>query len=384
MGATKAAVAGVGYSALSRSTTVSTLSLALNACRAALEDAGMNGAEVDGIASFSLLNDSVPTQAVATGLALPKLTFALDLALGGQAPCFLVGQAAQAVTSGAASSVLVFRALKGRSGGRVGRMPLPGLGTSYRYPIGYNAYPMYVGMWGQRFLHETGQGELDLAAVVMEQRSYSALNARAIRPNLLSLDEYLADPYVVEPYRRVDCTAEVDGACAVLVTSVERARDLRHPPAVIASSGYALGARGGLDMGDHLLWEDYSRNYTNILADDLFGNAGVERSDVDVAEIYDCFSTTVLVGLEGLGLVARGASGAFVRAGETRLGGSLPTNTHGGLLSEGYLHGMNTVGEAAAQIHGNGGPRQVSRAEVAVATSGALMDGSALVLTADR
>ncbi len=378
------AVAGVGFTAFERQSSQSILSLALEACEAAIDDAGLARTDVDGIVSYSLLNDSVPVQAVATGLGVPMLTYGVDLSLGGQAPCFLVGEAARAVEAGAASAVLVFRALKGRSGGRVGRMPFPGLGTPYRYPIGYSAYPMYVGMWGNRFLHETGQGAEDMAAVVIEQRNYARLNDRAVRRQPMTVDEYMESAFVVEPYRRPDCTIEVDGACAVLVTTLGRARDLRHRPAVVAGSRYLLGRRSGLDMGDHLLWDDYTRNYTSHLADGLFGDAGVTRRDVDVAEIYDCFSTTVLMGLEGLGFVGRGESGQFIRSGETRLDGSLPTNTHGGLLAEGYLHGMNSVAEAVMQVQGRAGERQVAGADVAVATSGALMDGSALVLVGDR
>jgi acetyl-CoA acetyltransferase len=132
------------------------------------------------------------------------------------------------------------------------------------------------------------------------------------------------------------------------------------------------------------LWDDYTRNYTSWLRDDLFGRAGVGPGDVEVAEIYDCFTSTVLMGLEGLGLCERGESGAFVRSGACGPGGRLPTNTGGGLLAEGYLHGMNTVAEAVLQVQGRGGDRQVPRHEVAVVTSGALMDGSALILTTDR
>jgi acetyl-CoA acetyltransferase len=263
-------------------------------------------------------------------------------------------------------------------------MQFSGDAGQYRYPIGYSAYMMYIAMWAQRFLYETGQGVLDLGAVAMAQRNYAQTNERAYRRTPLDLDGYLASPLVVEPFRAADCTVEIDGACALVVTSLERARDLRHPPAIVASAGYRAGPRSGLDIGDHLRWEDYTRNYTSWLASDLFGRAGVTPSDVDLAEIYDCFSSTVLMGLEGLGLCGRGESGAFVREGGTALDGKLPTNTHGGLLSEGYLHGMNTVTEAVLQVQGRGGVRQALKHEVCVVTSGALMDGSGMVLTVDR
>lgn len=379
-----AAIAGVGYTDLTAASGRSVLDLAAEAGRRALDDAGLDAAEVDGVASFMVMHDSVPCQALATALAVPELRFVVDADLGGQAPCYLTWLAAMAVETGRARNVLVFRAMNGRSGQRVGTMEFHGMGAQFRYPIGYDAYLMYVAMWAQRFLHETGQGELDLAAVALAQRDHAGANPRAFKRRPLDLDGYLSSPFVVEPFRASDCTVEVDGACAVLVTSVEQARDLRHPPAVIASGAYRAGPRSGLDIGDHLLWDDYTRNYTSHLRDELFGSAGVRADDVQVAEIYDCFSSTVLMGLEGLGLCERGTSGRFVRSGATRLDGVLPTNTHGGLLAEGYLHGMNTVAEAALQVQGRGGDRQAPRHDVGVVTSGAMMDGSALVLTADR
>jgi acetyl-CoA acetyltransferase len=384
VGTRAAAITGVGYTALERRSGRTVLELATDACRAAIADAGVAREEVDGIASFAVMHDSVPTQAVATTLALPQLRYSLDIDLGGQAPCHLVTQAAAAVATGQADHVLVFRALNGRSGDRVGTMEFSGMGGQFRYPLGYDAYLMYVGMFGQRFLHETGQGELDTGAVAVAQRRWAGLNERAFRREPLTIDEYLASPYVAEPYRAPDCTVEVDGACAVLVSALDRARDLRHPPAVVAAGSYRAGPRPGLDIGDHLLWDDYTRNYTSFVRDDLFGRAGVTPTDVDVAEIYDCFTTTVLMGMEGLGLCERGASGELFRSGATGPGGSFPVNTHGGLLAEGYLHGMNTVAEAALQVQGRGGERQVPEHEVAVVTSGALMDGSALILTAAR
>jgi acetyl-CoA acetyltransferase len=380
----RVAVVGVGYTDFVAASPHSVLELAREASSAAVLDAGLTATDVDGIASFMVMHDSVPTQAVATALAVGEVRFSLDVDMGGQAPCHLVAQAAAAISSGQAETVIVYRAMKGRSGPRVGGMEFAGGGGQYRYPIGYSAYMMYVAMWARRFLHETGQDEHDLGAVAMAQREYALRNARAFRRKPLSPDDYAASPMVVDPFRAADCTIEVDGACAVVLTSLERARDLRHPPAVVASGGYRAGPRSGLDIGDHLRWTDYSRNYTSWLADDLFRRAGVSVGDVQFAEIYDCFTSTVLMGMEGLGLCGRGESGAFVRSGATGLDGSLPTNTHGGLLAEGYLHGMNTVNEAVLQIQGRGGDRQVPRHEVCVVTSGAMMDGSGLVLTTDR
>ncbi|RTL69688.1 MAG: acetyl-CoA acetyltransferase [Pseudonocardiaceae bacterium] len=372
------AVAGVGYTPFTRASGRPVLDLACDAALAACADAGLDPALVDGVGTHSAGQDSEPAQAVATALALPGLRWVVDLAMAGQAPCHLVGLAADAVATGRAEAVLVFRALNGRSGAKVGSARFPGRGGPYRYPIGYGAYPMYIATWANRHLHETGQTTDDLGAVAVAHRRYAVLNDRAVVRTPLDLAGHRASPWVAEPFRVADCTREVDGACALLVTTLERARDLRRPPAVVAAAAYRAGPRPGLDLGDHVLTDDYTRNFTDLVRDELFGRAGVTPADVDVAELYDCFSSVVLMSLEGLGLCARGAAGELVRSE------ALPVNTHGGLLGEGYLHGMNTVAEAVLQVQGRGGVRQSARHDVVVATSGALMDGSALVLTRDR
>lgn len=377
------AIAGVGYTPLTKNSGRSVLSLATEAALAAIDDAGLPVKQVDGVGSFMVLNDSVSCGALGTALGLPELRWTMEFQHGGQSPCHVVGLAAMAVACGYAENVVVFRALNGRSGVRVGSGQFAGGAAQYRYPIGYNSYMMYIAMWAQRYLHETGQGTRDLGAVAVAQRRYAERNPRAIVRKPLDMDAYLASPWVAEPFRVADCTSEVDGACAVLVTSLDRARDLRHPPAIVASTAYRAGARVGLDIGDLMLYDDYTRNFTSLLKDELFARAKLGPSDVEFAEIYDCFTSVVLMGLEGLGLCKRGEAGAFVASGQTWLDGKLPTNTSGGLLSEGYLHGMNAVCEAVLQIQGRGGDRQAPRHNVGVVTSGALADGSAMLLTAD-
>jgi acetyl-CoA acetyltransferase len=377
------AIAGVGSTALTKRSGRSVLSLAVEACRAAIDDAGLSLDEVDGIASFRFMEDSVPTQAVATSLGLEPVNYLLDSGLGGQAPCYLVMHAAMAVNSGLARNVVVFRALNGRSGARVGTNRVPGPATDFRYPVGFSAYAQFIAMWARRYLIETGGTVEDLAAVAIAQREWARDNERAVLRAPLTLEDYLASPFVADPFRMPDCTIEVDGAAAVVVTTRDQARDLRHRPVVIEGAAYAAGRGSGLDMGDALLWPDMSRNYTSLLAADLWGSAGLAPSDVDIAEIYDCFTSSVLIGMEGLGLAERGGAPDLIRSGATRPGGSLPVNTNGGLLAEGYLHGMNTVTEAVLQLQGRGGSRTVTGARTCVVTSGALTDGSALVLAAE-
>ena len=295
-------------------------------------------------------------------------------------------QAAQAVAAGDAETVVVYRALNGRSGARVGTMQFAGMGGQYRYPIGYDAYLMYVAMWAQRFLAETGQGAEDLGAVAIGQRRYAERNARAYRREPLDLDEYLAEPFVVEPFRR----SRLHGRGRRRLRrrrhrrssgrGTSRTRRRWSPPGATAP-----GRRPGLDIGDHLLWEDYTRNYTSLAAGRAVrpGRRGSRVTSrwprSTTASPAPC--SWAWKGWVSAGGASRARSSDRARA---RLEGRLPTNTHGGLLAEGYLHGMNTVAEAVLQVQGRGGPRQAPRHEVAVVTSGALMDGSALVLTADR
>jgi acetyl-CoA acetyltransferase len=379
----KTAVAGVGYTELSKDSGVSVLNLATRACQAALDDAGLPAAEVDGIVSFSLFEDSVRVQSVASALGGCELSYAIDLNLGGQAPCYAVALAGMAIASGVAKNVLVYRALNGRSGVRIGSHPFAEPTTQYRYPIGLTAFPQLIAMWARRYLIETGATYEHLGGVAVEQRKYAQLNDRAIRRTPLTMDDYMDSPFVVDPFRSHDCTSEVDGACALLVTSLERARELEQPPVVLQGAAWITPTGSGLDLGDFFSWKDWSRNCHSYLAGRLWESSGMQPQDMDFAEIYDCFTSVVLFGLEGLGLVGRGEAGDFVLSGETSLEGSLPVNTHGGLLNEGYLHGMNTVAEAVLQMQGRGGPRQVKNATRCVVTSAALQDGSALVLAAD-
>jgi acetyl-CoA acetyltransferase len=368
------AIAGVGFSPISRKSGRSVLSLALEAARNAIDDAGLSPADVAGVGTFAWQGDSVPAQAVATGLALDGSTYLLDLSMGGQAPSFLVMHAAMAISTGLADAVLVYRAMNGRSGQRVGSHRITGGATSYRVPVGLTAYPQLIAQWARRYMIETGATDEDLAAVSISQRRWAATNDRALVIAPLDIEGYRSAPMIADPFRLPDCAIEVDGACALLVTSTSRARSLRHPPAVIRSAAYQCGPRPGLDTGDSLMWADYSRNYTSILADRLWGQAGLSPAEVGCAQLYDCFSSSVLLAIEGLGLAGRGGASEFIRSGQ------LPLNTNGGLLCEGYLHGMNTIAEAVLQVQGRRTAAVPNRPETCVVTSGAMMDGSALIL----
>ena len=379
----RTAITGVGYTPLSRDSGMSVHALAVTACRAALDDCGISAKDVDGIVTYSLLNDSVYGQSVAAGLGCDDLSYSVDLSLGGQAPCAAVAMAAMAVESGVARNVLVFRALNGRSGKRIGSTAYESLTSDFRYPIGFDAYPQYIAIWARRFMIETGFTYEDLGHVVSAQRDYAALNERAMQRKPLSVEEYLATPFVVDPFHKADCTIEVDGACAVLVTSLDEGRSHAQKPAVIQGAAWTTPKGSGLDHADLFSWPDWSKNCHYYLRDRLWESARATPADMDFAEIYDCFSAVVPMTLESIGMVPTGGAADFFRSGQSRLAGSLPVNTHGGLLCEGYVHGMNTVNEAVLQLQGRGGARQVPKHDTCLVTSAAMMDGSALVLTRD-
>lgn len=379
----RAAIAGVGMTDLVRQSDRSVLALAAEASHQAIADAGLRPADIDGILTYSVMGDSTPASAVATTLGCGELSAISDLNYGGQAPCMLADAAAGLVTSGRASAVLVYRAMLGRSGVRLGAQRFPAGAGQFRDPIGFSSYPIYMAMWIQRYLHDVGGSEADLAAVVFASRHHAERNPRAVRRRPLDMDAYRASPFVATPLREVDCTIEVDGAAAFVVTTLERARDLARPPAVIAGAAYRSVAGIGIDIGDHLCHRDYSHNYAAVLREALYRSAGMGPEDIQIAQIYDCFSGVFLMTLEDIGLCRRGEAAEFVRSGGTLLDGALPTNTGGGLLAEGYLHGMNTLIEAVVQVQGRAGERQALRHETCLVTSGAATDGSAMILSSD-
>ncbi|MCC7273773.1 MAG: acetyl-CoA acetyltransferase [Alphaproteobacteria bacterium] len=374
-------IAGIGFTEYSKASGRTVLDLASSACLAAAEDAGVAVEAIDGIVSFHF-NDSVPAIAVATQLGLPAARYAIDIAGGGNAANLIVLQAAAAIEAGLAETVLCYRAMNGRSGFRLGggrELSAHGV-TQYTAPFGWITYPQAMAMWCRRHMIEYGTTSEQLGAVAVTCRANAVLNARAMQRQPIGLDDYLASRPIVDPFRMLDICLESDGACAVLVTRADRARDLRHRPVYIMGGAYGGGPNQGEDLFDAIRWPDHSHNYARYIAADLWGSAGVGPTDVDVAEIYDCFTYSVLMQLEGLGFCKEGEGGPFVADGRIARDGALPINTHGGLLSEAYIHGLNHVVEAVSQLRGHAGPRQIPDAEIALTTAGAMTCGSAMVL----
>ncbi len=377
----KYAIAGVGFTDYSKRSGRTVQSLAVEACGKAAADAGLAIADVDGIISFHF-NDSVPAMSVATGLGLPNARYAIDYQSGGNSANLIIQTAVAAIEAGMATSVLCYRAMNGRSGFRLGggrELAAHGI-TQYTAPFGWITYPQAMAMWCRRHMIEYGTTSEQLGTVAVTCRRNAALNERAMQREPITLEDHQNSRMIVEPFHLLDICLESDGACAVLVTSAERARDLRHRPVYIKGAAYGGGPVQGDDLFDAMRWPDHSRNYAHYIADDLWRSAGVGPADIDVAEIYDCFTYSVVMQLEGLGFCKPGEGGDFVQDGRIDRDGALPINTHGGLLSEAYIHGLNHVVEAVEQLRGDAGERQIPGAEIALTTAGAMTCGGAMVL----
>ena len=362
----RTAVAGVGYAGYSRDSGVSTQTLALQAIRAALDDAGLSVHDVDGVACHRL-GDSVDPAQIAQDLGIADVRFIRDVHGGGSAAAGTLIDAAMAVVLGIADTVVCWRALNSRSEGRAGAVTGPAAlagDAQFWLPYQHLTPPQLFAMETRAYLHRWGYTAEDLGRVAIAQRRHAALSPRAMMTAPLTMEEYLASRYIAEPLRLFDCCLETDGAVALVVTSADRARDLRLPAVLI--SGAAFGGGNQL-TSNH--WDDRTVAPAQRMAPRLYASAGVGPMDVDVAELYDAFTPLVLMQLEAYGFCKAGEAGGFVADGATALDGVLPVNTHGGHLSEGYVHGLNHVGEAVNQLRGGCGERQVPGAEVALVTS---------------
>lgn len=377
----KYAIAGIGSTRYSSNSGATVGQLAVEACRKAIEDAGLTVGDVDGIVSYNF-GDSVTGMLVATALGMKNSGYVVDFASGGNAANLITLTATAAIEAGLAKNVLCFRAMNGRSGFRLGGgrdMNARGI-SQFTAPFGWITYPQAMAMWCRRHMVEYGTTKEQLGAVALAARENAVLNERAMQRTPLSMDDYLGARKVVDPFVLYDICLESDGACAVLITSSERAADLKQTPVYIMGGAYGGGPNQGDDLFDAMRWPDHVRNYSAYIADDLWSSASVGPADVDVAEIYDCFTYSVIMQLEGFGFCREGEGGPYVASGAIRRDGSLPVNTHGGLLSEAYIHGFNHVYEAVEQLRGVAGARQVKDAEIALTTAGAMTCGSAMVL----
>ncbi|MGW7365499.1 lipid-transfer protein [Streptomyces sp. NPDC054841] len=376
----RAAVVGIGATEFSKDSGRSELKLAVEAVRAALDDAGLSPADVDGMVTFTM--DTSPEITVAQAAGIGELSFFSRVHYGGGAACATVQQAALAVAMGVAEVVVCYRAFNERSGRRFGsgvqqREPsAEGAALGWNIPFGLLTPASWVAMTAQRYLHTYGLTPEAFGHVAVTDRRNAARNPAAyFHGKPITLADHAASRWIVEPLRLLDCCQETDGGQAVVVTSVERARDLPQPPAVIVAAAQGAG-RAQEQMTSYYRDGLTGLPEMGVVARQLWRTSGLAPGDIDVGILYDHFTPFVLMQLEEFGFCGLGEAADFVAAD------ALPLNTHGGQLGEAYLHGMNGIAEAVRQLRGTS-VNQISGAARSLVTAGTGVPTSGLILGAD-
>jgi acetyl-CoA acetyltransferase len=382
-----AAVAGIGATDFSKDSGRSELQLSAEATRAALEDAGLSPEDVDGLVTFTM--DNSAEIALARELGMGELRFFSRISYGGGAACATVQQAAMAVATGVAEVVVCYRGFNERSGQRFGQVQswaatqvnTNGLDNAFSYPMGLSTPAATVAVQARRYMHEYGATSEDFGRVAVADRRHAAVNPAAwFHGRPITLDDHQASRMIADPLRLLDCCQESDGAVAIVVTSTERARDLRHGavPVLAAAQGSARDQFVMTSCYRH----DLGIPEMGVVGRELWRQAALTPADVDVAILYDHFTPYVLMQLEELGFCGRGEAPGFVADGAIEVGGRLPVNTHGGQLGEAYIHGMNGIAEGVRQMRGHS-VNQVEGARHVVVTAGTGVPTSGLVLGRD-
>ena len=382
----KTAIVGIGQLPFAKDIGRSEEVTALEASRLALEDAGLEPSDIDGMMKWSIQNTS--ENAIARSLGVPNLRFFGEVGYGGGGGCGVVGHAAAGIAAGMARCVLVYRSRNRGSGGR------PWAGTSRERevtaadmnetalfsPYGFVRPVDQVAMFARRFLHERGYTTRHLGWIATAMRRHASNNPIAMMQKPITVDDHQSSRFISEPLRLLDCCLETDGAAAVIVTSAEMARDLKQKPAYIMAASQGMGPRNW--TMNNFFKDPLLESPGAYAARDLWRMAGVEPKDVPVAQLYDAFTPLVLGSLEEYGFCKPGEAGAFVEDHGLEIGGRLPTNTSGGSLSEAYVHGINLIIEATRQIRGTS-LNQVPGAKLSLTTSGNMVPTGALLLRGD-
>lgn len=383
----KAAVVGIGATEFSKNSGRSELKLAVEAVLAALDDAGIDRHEVDGLSTYTM--DNNPEIEVFRNIGGKKLKFFSRIHYGGGGACAPIMQAAMAVATGVAEVVVCYRAMNERSQYRFGSGYTPeavptaeSAHYGYYVPAGLMSPASWVAMSAQRYMYEAGATSEDFGRVAVADRKHAANNPKAwFYQKPITLEEHQASRWIVEPLHLLDCCQESDGAVALVVTSAKRAEKLKQRPVIIR--GAAQGAADDQQMMTSYYRPDITRlSEMDLVAEQLYAMAGVAPRDIRTAVLYDHFTPFVLPQLEAFGFAPRHQAKDFIRAGNIEMGGRLPINTNGGQLGEAYIHGMNGVAEGVRQARGTSvnqvpgdGPVLVT-AGTGVPTSGLILSGA--------
>lgn len=384
-----AVIRGFGASAVGRRLPVSEMSLTVDACLAAIADAGLDRDDIDGLATFPGGGFDTPGLAgpgaleVEAALAL-KTNWTYGGPEGGQLGAFF--SAILAVATGMARHVLVYRtvgeASAQGSAGRAGTLGAPGAGEvsgfrSWLAPFDAHSPANWIALFAHRHMHEFGTTRTHLGTIAVNNRSNASRNPAAVYRTPMSLDDYFNARMITTPFGMYDCDVPCDGSVAFVVSHAETAADAPHPVIGIESIGSAMRHRPLWDQ-----WPDMTEMAAWDAAAHLWERSDLTPADVDQVQLYDGFSFLPLVWLEALGFCAKGESGAFIDGGRRiALDGELPLNTGGGQLSAGRLHGCGLLYEACVQLSDRGGDRQAGRPEtVAVGVGGGPTAGATILV----
>ena len=376
----RVAIVGLGETEFARRLARPTGRLVLEAARLAIADAGLAARDIDG---FIPVYGGPPADDVAGALGASRSFTSGGGLTPGAASVGALEMAGLAVEAGLANYVLVYYGYQGsKPGGPYSFHAQDPLKAALEMPFGWYGQPVYFAAWAQRYCHHYQVKPDDFAPVAVAARAWASITPGAQKSEPITPDDYSRSPMVATPLRALDCCLISDGAVAIVVTSLERARALRHPPAVVTGIGTA-----SLDITLTSIFSqkpDVLSLGSALSGPRAFGAAGVGPEDVDVAQIYDCFSITMILQMEDLGFCPRGDGFAFAADGRIAPGGEFPVNTNGGHLSYAYMPGMNHIVEAARQLRGERGEAQVAGAEVALVAALGGNDHATAILTRDR
>jgi len=364
------AIVGIGESDLGRHLGRSGMALQLEAVTRALADSGLDKSAIDGLVTRpSHGSPQFNYSAVLAGRLGIAPSYFTDVALSGAASAAMIVEAVAALEAGLCTTVLCVGgdAQTSRSGPRRGG--LTNWIEDFEHPYGMMGAPESYGLAARRHMHEYGTTSAQFGAVAVACRKHAGLNPAATFRTPMTLADHQASRFVAEPFRLLDCCPVTDGAAALIITSAERARDLAQAPVYVR----------GLGQGFTHAELPYASSMTTVASKSAsqraYAMAKLGPQDIDLAELYDCFTYVVLVTLEDYGFCAKGEGGAFVEGGRIELGGALPVNTGGGLLSQGHAGGALLVSEAAIQLRGAGGARQVANAATAIVSGQCAVTG---------
>lgn len=385
----KVAIVGVGFSPIQRHTGIPLGVFAKTAIENAVSDSGLRMEDIDGLATYAEPpfigarridgEDMVSVEFVLNNLPFKEVRWYADLEEG--MIISAVQAAVYALISGACRYAVVWRAMAHPKGpyGRLEQTEVSG-DAQFQAPFGCISPIQWHALAYQRYLQLYGASREAMATLVVNSRRNATLNPNAYFRTPLTREDYLNARMISDPLCLLDCDVPVQACVATVLTTAERARDLKNPPAYVAAIGQTTYRRQNLL---HYTLHDYCEA-GQAVASRLWSDAGLGPRDMAAAELYDGFSPTVWYWLEAAGFCGRGEAHAFIQGGRIEIGGELPVNTHGGSLSQGRLHGIGHIAEAALQVSGRAGERQVPNAgAVCVFIGSPMLRGGGMVLTRD-